>query len=228
MAISKRSRTLMQECVKVEQTFLVYYSYKCLLSPVLKMHLFRTYTCPIIRSGLSSNSLGPTQLKPLAVFHRKFLKAFLNLSKTAATPAIHFILGELLMEGKIHCDVFSLFFSIWTNQNTKIFQIVKYLLSMSFYTSQTWSAHLRRISSKYDMWDPLECLYRDPPTKSQYREYVLTKITAYYENELRQEAITNSCMEYLNVGLIGLRGKHHPAIANIVTPMEVQKMRPHL
>ena len=204
------------------------YSYKCLLSPVLKIHLFRTYTCPIIRSGLSSFALGTNQLKPLAIFHRKILKAFLNLSKTAATPAIHFVLGELPMEGKLHRDIFSLFFSVWTNQNTKIYQIVKYLLTMSADTSQTWSAHLRRISTKYDMWDPLECLNRDPPTKSQYREYVLTKITAYYEKQLRQEAKTNSCMEYLNVGMVGLRGKHHPAITNIVTPMEVQKMRPHL
>ena len=85
------------------------YSYKCLLSPVLKMHLFRTYTCPIIRSGLSSFSLIKNQLKTKAIFHRKILKAFFNLSKTAATPAIHFVLGELPMEGKIHRDIFSLF-----------------------------------------------------------------------------------------------------------------------
>ena len=30
------------------------FSFKCLLSPKVKVHLFRTYTCPIIRSGLSS------------------------------------------------------------------------------------------------------------------------------------------------------------------------------
>ena len=28
--------------------------------------------------------------------------------------------------------------------------------------------------------------------------------------------------------MIGLRAKHHPAILNIVTPLEVQKMRPHI
>ena len=204
------------------------YSYKCLLSPVLKMHLFRTYTCPIIRSGLSSFSLIKNQLKTMAIFHRNILKAFLNLSKTAATPAIHFVLGELPMEGKIHRDIFSLFYSVWRNPTTKISQIVKYLLTMSSETSLTWSAHLRRISSKYDMRDPLECLNSDPPTKSQYSEYVLTKITAYYEKELRQEAKTNSCMEFLNVNMVGLRGKHHPVITKIVTPVEVQKMRPHL
>ena len=156
------------------------------------------------------------------------MKAFLNLSKTAATPAIHFVLGELPMEGEISRDIFSLFDSVWTNPSTKISQIVKYLLTMSPETSLTWSAHLRRISLKYGMRDPLECLNSDPPTKSQYTEYVLTKITAYYEKELRHDAKSNSCMDFLNVDMVGLRGKHHPAIKNIVTPTEVQKMRPHL
>ena len=47
------------------------FSYKCHLSPVLKIHLFRTYTCPIIRSGLSSFALRTNQLSSLAIFHSK-------------------------------------------------------------------------------------------------------------------------------------------------------------
>ena len=88
------------------------FSYKCLLSPSVKIHLFRTYTSPIIQSGLSSFALRTNMIEPLALFHRKTLRGILNLSKYASTPAIHFILGELPIEGKIHRDVFSLFFSI--------------------------------------------------------------------------------------------------------------------
>ena len=32
------------------------FSFKCILSPLVKIHLFRTCTCPILRSGLSSFS----------------------------------------------------------------------------------------------------------------------------------------------------------------------------
>ena len=35
-------------------------------------------------------------------------------------------------------------------------------------------------------------------------------------------------MNYLNVSLTGLRGRHHPALANIVTTREVQKCRIHI
>ena len=198
------------------------------LSPVLKIHLFRTYTCPIIRSGLSSFALSTNQLASLGIFHRKTLKSFLNLSKTAATPAIHFMIGKLPVEGKIHRDVFALFYSVWTNENTKIYQIVRYLLSTASENSHTWCAFLRDLAKKYEMRSPLECLATDPPSKSEYKEYVLTKITAHYERELRQDASTNSCMKFLHVDMTGLRGKHHPAIANIKTTVEVAKMRPHI
>ena len=88
------------------------FSFKCFLSPVVKLHIYRTYTCPIIRSGLSSFSLRTLQLEPLILFQRKTLKSILKLSITAPTPSIHFLAGELPIEGKLHKDIFSLFFSI--------------------------------------------------------------------------------------------------------------------
>ena len=39
------------------------FAYKCMLSPVVKLHLYRTYICHIIRSGLSSLTLRETALQ---------------------------------------------------------------------------------------------------------------------------------------------------------------------
>ena len=78
------------------------------------------------------------------------------------------------------------------------------------------------------MEDPSVCLGKDPPTKSQYKELVLTKITSYYEKILRQSASCNSQMKYLNVSTMGLRGRYHPALSNMVTTGEVKLARPHL
>ena len=41
-------------------------------------------------------------------------------------------------------------------------------------------------------------------------------------------AKTNSRMKYLNVSLSGLRGRHHPALNNIITTLDVKKSRIHL
>ena len=55
-----------------------------------------------------------------------------------------------------------------------------------------------------------------------------SKKTSYYENMLRQSAAKNSLMTYLNVSTIGLRGRHHPALSNIVTTREVKLSRSHI
>ena len=113
------------------------FSFKCLLSPVVKLHIYRTFVCPVLRSGISSLVIKDTSLSPLSIFQRKSLKGVLQLSKQTSTPAIHFLTGELPIEAKIHKDIFSLFYSVWTNPNTKIFTIVKYLLSSSNSNSKT-------------------------------------------------------------------------------------------
>ena len=109
-----------------------------------------------------------------------------------------------------------------------MYEIVKYLLEHSSENSRTWSAHIRHLSKRYGLEDPLLCLRKDPPTKSQYKEMVNTKITLYFENILREAAAKNSLMEYLNVATIGLRGRHHPALSNLITTQDVRLSRPHL
>ena len=45
---------------------------------------------------------------------------------------------------------------------------------------------------------------------------------------LRQSADGNDLMKYLNVSTTGLRGRHHPALSNMVTAHEVKLSRPHV
>jgi hypothetical protein len=85
------------------------FSFKCLLSPVVKIHLYRTYTCPILRSGLSSFSLRTTMLEPLSIFHRKTLRGVLNLSKSSNIPALNFLLVRCLLKEKYN-RISSLYF----------------------------------------------------------------------------------------------------------------------
>ena len=56
------------------------FSQKSLISPIVKMHLFSLYTCPITRCGLGSMAIKDPQLKPIDIFQRKCLRSFLSLS----------------------------------------------------------------------------------------------------------------------------------------------------
>ena len=73
----------------------------------------------------------------------------------------------------------------------------------------------------YGMKDPLECLNQNPPSKTSYKEYVITKITSFHERELRNDASSNSLMPYFNVNTLGLKGRLHPAVTNVTTTHNV-------
>ena len=113
----------------------------------MQIRLFRTYTCPIIRSGMTSFSL--------RIFHRKPLRGIHNISKNATIPAIHFLFGALpIIETQIHIDVFALFFNIWRNPDSNC----QYLLENSENSSRTWSINMKHLFIKYIIEDPLTCV----------------------------------------------------------------------
>ena len=105
---------------------------------------------------------------------------------------------------------------------------IKYLLETAADKSRTWAAHVRFLSKQYNIPDPLQCLKTEAPSKAEYKEYIQTKISAYYENHMRVKASKSSSMHYFNVSLIGLRGKKHPALLGVVTTHEAKKSRIHL
>ena len=162
------------------------FAYKCHLSPAVKLHLYKTFTCPVLRSGLSTFSLYKSHTEPLAIFQRKVLKSILRLNSTAATPAIHFLTSELPIEAKIHFDVFTLFYNVWSKPNTKIHQIVKYLLENNKKNSRTWSQYVRYLCEMYKIEDPLTLLRCDPPSKSEFNTYFKTLITTFHEKRVKK------------------------------------------
>ena len=54
--------------------------------------------------------------------------------------------------------------------------------------------NLRHITQMYGLEDPLLCLEREAPTKSDYKDTVMSKITAFHEHELRMKAGGNEYM----------------------------------
>ena len=204
------------------------FSHQSLVNPAVQIHIFRLFTCPITRSGLAALAIRPTQSQPLTTFHRKILRSFLHLSDRSPIPSLHFLLGEIPLEAKLHRDVFSLFYSLWINPHTKVHRLVRHLLSTSKDNSRTWSIHVRHLAEMYGLPDPLTLLEQTPPTKDSWKGDVATAITSYHEKKLREAAADNSKMEWLNVSMTGLSGKCHPIMADVATAREVQKLRPAL
>ena len=130
------------------------------------------------------------------------------------------------MSSKIHRDVFSIFYSIWCNPQSKLFEIFRYLWNEAPANSRTWTVHIKNLSAQYQIPDLNKLLDSQPWKKETFKEFIITKIVAYKEAELRDEATRNSKMKFLNVSTLSLRGKPHPAIRGAGTTVEVKELRP--
>ena len=128
----------------------------------------------------------------------------------------------------MHLEVFSLFWSVWSNPQSTMFQIIKYLLTTCEDNSRTWSIHIRHLCRKYKMKDPLVLLQEPAWSKQSWKTYTNTMVISHHEKKLREDASTNSKMGFLNVSLSGLKRKPHHILEGIFSTYEVQKLRIHV
>ena len=205
------------------------FAYKCLLSPTVQLHIWRTCSLPVLLSGLPALPIRPSVAKSLQLFHNKIMRGVLKLSKSSPIPALHFLLGELPVEGVLHIRTLCLLQNIWSNPSLTIFSMVTYILKMCDRNSSTWSHHVQLLCQQYGLPSPLSLLQSTPPaSKSSWGTLVRTRVTAWHEKRLRDKAEDNSKMIYLNVSLSGLSGRPHPVLHNIQTTQDVKKLRIHL
>ena len=142
---------------------------------------------------------------------------------------MHFLLGEVPIEARIHLNTFSLFYSIWSNPHTTANKVMRYILKMSNNSSVTWSIHVRLLCLLYGLPDPLHLLEKESIwPKEKWKNLTKTMVTIYHENDLRTKAKANSKMHFLNVQALGLTGRPHPALHNIETTQDANKSRLHI
>ena len=202
--------------------------YKCKLSPTVQTHLWRVYIKPVLTSGLASLPIRPANLQPIIVFHHKILRGFFKLSPYSPTAPLYFLLGELPIEATLHLDLFSLFWTIWSNPQTTVHNVVKYVLKMSTDSSLTWSVHVRLLTQLYGLPDPLSLMESNLWTKQSWKDLCVTRVRAQHERNLRSKAARNYKLKYLNVQSIGLSGQVHISLHSLITTQDIKIARPHL
>ena len=188
---------------------------------------FYSYALPVLQSGLSSLPIRPPDMKPLQIFQNKILRGFLKQSFNSPVASLYFLCGELPIEGKLHIDLLTLFHNTWSNPQTKLYDIVLYILKMATEKSTTWSNHLRIICKMYNLPDPLSLMQQPAMNKSAWKILVKTRVTVYHENELRSLAQANSKLEYFNVQTLSLEERSHPVL-QISETRSAPKLKAHL
>ena len=167
-------------------------------------------------------------MKSITSFHHSSLRGFLKLSPAAPIASLYFLLGEPPLEATLHMDVLSLFWNIWSNPQTQLFNVLRYILMMTDNKSLTWAAHVRILCQTYNLPDPLLLLDGGLWPKQRWKTHIQAKILAHHEADLRKKALTNSKLNFLNVQITGLSGRCHPILSDIHTTQDVVRLRPHV
>ena len=204
------------------------FSFKCKLSTRVQYHTWTVFIKPVLRSGLAALPIRPPVLKTITRFHHKILRAILKLSLHSPVAPLYFLLGELPMEASLHLDTLSLFWNIWANPETKVFDVLKYLLKMTDENSLTWSAHIRLLFLLYNLPDPLHLLDSPPWPRERWKMHTRIAVTSHHERLLRSKASNNIKLKYLNVQTSGLSGRSHPMLTSVHTTQDVTRLRPHI
>ena len=204
------------------------FSFKCKLSQTVLLHVWSIYVNPVLRSGLAALPIRPPVMKVITNFHHKILRGILKLGPVSPIAPLYFLLGELPIEAVLHMDILTLFWCIWANPQTKIHEILKYLLMISDSSSLTWSAHLRLLFQIYQLPDPLTLLSSPLWPKETWKILIKTTITAFYEAIWREKASRNSKLFFLNVQVTGLAGRPHPVLSGVMSTQEVVRSRIHV
>ena len=107
-------------------------SYKCKLSPKVQLHICPTsYAVRLVCIAHSSFWYEASQDLPEW--------GFLKQSFCSPVASLYFLCGELPVEARLHIDLLTIFYNIWANPQTKVFDIVLYIMKMSSEKSTTWS-----------------------------------------------------------------------------------------
>lgn len=193
------------------------FSFKCKVSQTTLLHAWSIYIHPVLRSGLAALPIRPSVVKTATNFHHKVLRGILKLGPSSPIAPLYFLLGELPVEALIHLDTLMLFWSIWANPHTKIYQIVKYLLLISSSKSLTWSSHIRLLCNQYGLPDPLILISSNLWAKELWKSVTRTAVAIYHETKWRKKAATNSKLNFFNVKITGLVSRPHPVLSGVLT-----------
>ena len=204
------------------------FAYKCMLSPLAEIYIWRTCNLPVLISGLPALPIRPCNIKALEIFHRKILRGILKLSQASPVPALNFLLGKLPLEGVLHARTLGLVYNLWVNPQLSVHNIVAYILKMSKPSSTTWANHISLLCRQYDLPCPIHLLQSEPWPKDRWTTLVNTRIATWHQSRLRSMSQNNSQMIYINTKLLGLSGRPHPALCGITCTQDVKKLRMHL
>ena len=145
------------------------------------------YAIPVLFSGLASLILNKTEVDAITLHVKETLQNLLKLHSATPDPVVYFLAGVLPGEATLHQRQLTIFGMISRLPNNIIHRIALQKLTSAPQSEKNWCSQIRELCFKYNLPHPITLLTH-PPTKEQFKSLIKSKITDFWQTELRMHA----------------------------------------
>ena len=165
------------------------------------------YAIPVLFSGLASLVLNKTEVDAIALHVKETLQNLLKLHSATPDPVVFFLAGVLPGEATLHLKQLTLFGMISRLPNNIIYRIALQKLTSAPQSEKNWFSLIRELCCKYDLPHPITLLTQ-PQTKNQFKSLIKSKITDYWQSNMRARAAELKSLRYFKPEYMSLLRPH--------------------
>ena len=165
------------------------------------------YAIPVLFSGLASLILNKTEVDAITLHVKETLQNLLKLHSATPDPVVYFLAGVLPGEATLHQRQLTIFGMISRLPNNIIHRIALQKLTSAPQSEKNWFSQIRELCFKYNLPHPITLLTH-PPTKEQFKSLIKSKITDFWQTELRMHAAALKSLRYFKPEFMSLLRPH--------------------
>jgi len=178
------------------------------ISPKVAIHIYQIYVLPRLLYGLEAVILKPSQIAELGVHHRRTLRQLQSLPTRVARCAIHLLAGMPPIEALLDIQLASLLLAVAKTPGHGLLGIGLHQLSMKDSKSSSWFLYCARRLTVYGL-DPIDIILGQC-----CHQRIKSTILQYWDDSLKEEALTKSTLKHLDVSQCSCR-RIHPVWSTI-------------
>ncbi|KAK3093570.1 hypothetical protein FSP39_017535 [Pinctada imbricata] len=177
------------------------------ISPTVGIKMWNIFMKPRILYGLESLTLKPQDVKPLTLYHKRFLKSVMQLLERTADCGVYIMSGEIPMEAEIDKKSLTQLANIIAGEDVEK-KLMRRQLAVKDNNSKSWFMHSKRTLEKYSLPSIYDLVETNVDRRSLGREFK-KKVNNHWSQEITRLSCGKTSLRYLNTSSHKVGEPHH-------------------
>ena len=191
-------------------------------NPAASILIHRTYAIPVLYSGVAALVLKSREVTMLDQYLKRTVQRLMKLAEKTPACVVAFLAGQLPARALLHQHQLVLFGMVSRMPGSVLHRHATHILTSARPGAASWFQLIRDLCVMYNLPHPLSILAQ-PTSKAVYNRKVQSKITDYWESELRANVLNLTSTPFFNPKYMSLRYPHPLWLSAGSNPFECRK-----